>query len=154
MHSAYRAPVDPDQPPIAPAAKIFTAREANGLLAELRPIVSRMREAAASGREAGEGVRRFAARMAETGGGRPDPGEARAQRELAAATAQLETALQQLHALGVRVKDPARGLVDLLGDRDGEVVELCWLDGEPEIAHWHRIGEGFAGRRPIDEDVR
>jgi hypothetical protein len=34
----------------------------------------------------------------------------------------------------------------LLGE---EIVFLCWQYGEPEIAYWHRIEEGFAGRRPL-----
>ncbi len=62
-------------------------------------------------------------------------------------------ALQALEDLGVWVKDPARGLLDFPSDRNGEVVELCWLHGEREVAHWHRIGAGFAGRQPLDEDV-
>ena len=43
------------------------------------------------------------------------------------------------------MKDADRGLVDFPSLRDGEVVELCWLDGEPEVAHWHHVGAGFAG---------
>ena len=45
-----------------------------------------------------------------------------------------------------------RGLLDFPSERDGEIVELCWLHGEPTVAHWHRIGEGFAGRRPLAEE--
>ncbi len=48
------------------------------------------------------------------------------------------------------MKDPQRGLLDFPSERDGEVVELCWLHGEHAVTHWHRIGEGFAGRKPID----
>ena len=59
------------------------------------------------------------------------------------------TALEQLHEIGVLVKDADRGLVDFPSLRDGEVVELCWLDGEPEVAHWHHVGAGFAGRQPL-----
>lgn len=146
--------MDPDQPPGLPTAKVFTVDEASALLADVRPIVRRMRDASAAAARAGEVVRAFADRMAETGGGRPDPGEARGQRDLADATSELRDALEELDERGVRVKDPFSGLVDVLYDRHGELVELCWLDGEDEIAHWHRIGHGFAGRRPLDEDMR
>jgi len=30
-------------------------------------------------------------------------------------------------------------------------VLLCWKLGEDEIAFWHRVEDGFAGRRPIEE---
>jgi hypothetical protein len=39
--------------------------------------------------------------------------------------------------------------VDFYGRRDGEVVYLCWRDGEDRVAHWHTLGSGFAGRRPL-----
>ena len=27
--------------------------------------------------------------------------------------------------------------------------EPLWLFGEPEVAFWHRIDDGFAGRQPL-----
>jgi hypothetical protein len=153
MHSAYRAAVDFDQFRITPEPRLFTVGEANALLADVEPLVAQMREAAASGRAAGEIVHAFARRVAESGGGRPDPTEAHAQRELGEAEPRLSEALRLLEELGVSVKDPTRGLLDFPSVRGGEVVELCWLHGEPGITHWHRIGEGFAGRKPLDEDV-
>ena len=53
-------------------------------------------------------------------------------------------------ALGVLVKDLDRGLVDFPALRDGEEVLLCWQVGEGEIAYWHGLEEGFAGRKPLD----
>jgi hypothetical protein len=153
MHSAYRAHVDFDQPPVAGEPRLFSVDEANALLADVEPLVAQMREAAVAGRAAGEIVQAFARRVAESGGGRPDPAEAHAQRELGEAEPRLREALRLLEDLGVWVKDPARGLLDFPSERHGEVVELCWLHGEPGITHWHRIGEGFAGRKPLDEDV-
>jgi hypothetical protein len=153
MHSAYRAPVDFDQSPITGEPRLFSVREANALLVEVEPLVAQMREAARTAAGAGEIVETFARRVADSGGGRPDTEEALAQRELAEATPRLREALQALEDLGVWVKDPVRGLLDFPSDRDGELVELCWLYGEPEVAHWHRIGAGFAGRQPLDEDV-
>jgi hypothetical protein len=58
-------------------------------------------------------------------------------------------ALEALDALGVVLKDPQTGLVDFLSYREGELVELCWRLGEDRIAHWHRIGEGYPGRKPL-----
>lgn len=58
-------------------------------------------------------------------------------------------AIAQLNAWGVEVKDPERGLVDFYHERDGEIVYLCFLLGEPDIAYWHTLSGGFAGRRPL-----
>ena len=52
--------------------------------------------------------------------------------------------------LGVTVKDSDLGLLDFPARRDGEDVELCWHVGEEAVAFWHRIGEGYAGRKPVD----
>jgi hypothetical protein len=113
-----------------------------------------MREAARPRPEATEIVQAFGRRLDASGGGRPDASEADAQRELAESAEALHEALEELDGLGVQIKDPLRGLLDFPSERDGEVVELCWLHGEPAVAHWHRIGEGFAGRRPLAEEDR
>jgi hypothetical protein len=152
MHSAYRARVDPERFPIAGAPRLFTAAEANALLVELDPIVVRMREAAEVGVRSGEIVQEFARRLEASGGGRPDASEIVAQHELAESLEQLHESVETLQGVGIQVKDPARGLIDFPSERDGEIVELCWLHGEPAVSHWHRIGEGFAGRRPIGEE--
>ena len=56
----------------------------------------------------------------------------------------------QLARLGVEVKNIAIGLIDFPAMREGEIVLLCWMLGEGEIAFWHGLHTGFAGRRPID----
>lgn len=61
----------------------------------------------------------------------------------------LAAALEGLAGLGIALKDPAAGLVDFYSYRDGQLVELCWKLGEPAVENWHRIGEGFAGRKPL-----
>jgi len=36
--------------------------------------------------------------------------------------------------------------------RAGEQVLLCWRLGEDRIRFWHGPEEGFAGRKPLDDD--
>jgi hypothetical protein len=151
MLSAYRALVDFDRFPITGPPRLFTAAEANALLGEVEPVVAAMREAAATRARSSEIVAGFARKLEASGGGRPDPGEIEAQRELGESLERLRGALEALDRLGIQVKDPVRGLVDFPSERAGEIVELCWLHGEPAVAYWHRIGEGFAGRRPLGE---
>ncbi|MFH1978688.1 MAG: DUF2203 family protein, partial [Candidatus Aenigmatarchaeota archaeon] len=52
---------------------------------------------------------------------------------------------------GAIVKNIEKGLIDFPFDNDGEIVYLCWRDGEGEITHWHAINEGYARRRDIKE---
>jgi hypothetical protein len=55
--------------------------------------------------------------------------------------------------LGGNVKDLDTGLVDWRALRYGEDILLCWRFGETEIAFWHDMEAGFAGRRPVAELV-
>jgi hypothetical protein len=144
--------VESDRFSLAGAPRLFTTREANALLPELEPAIARMRAAAQTRLAASETLQAFARRLEVSGGGRPDAGEAEAQRELGDAVEQLRESLEALTRLGVQVKDPLRGLIDFPSERDGELVELCWLHGEPVVSHWHRLGEGFAGRRSLVEE--
>ena len=66
----------------------------------------------------------------------------------------LEEFHQELVGVGCQLKDFCEGLVDfpaLLADRN---VLLCWKLGEPEVAYWHEVHAGFAGRQPIDAAFR
>lgn len=65
----------------------------------------------------------------------------------------LRQAVRAIEDCGCLVKDLKLGLIDFpcrLGDHE---VYLCWKLGEPGIQFWHNTGEGFAGRKPIDEKV-
>jgi len=53
---------------------------------------------------------------------------------------------------GVLVKGIDEGLIDFPHIRmNGEEVYLCWQLGENDILYWHRIPDGVAGRRRIEE---
>lgn len=51
--------------------------------------------------------------------------------------------------MGGRDKDIGTGLIDFPTVMEGEAAYLCWRLGETEVAYWHTIEGGFAGRRPI-----
>lgn len=61
----------------------------------------------------------------------------------------LDDLVHAVLATGVQVKDINTGLLDFPAWREDHAVYLCWKYGEDEIAFWHEIDEGFAGRRPI-----
>lgn len=62
---------------------------------------------------------------------------------------QFEEACGRIVELGGHLKGVDEGLVDFCGVIDGRLVELCWKRGEDRISHFHHIGEGFPGRRPL-----
>jgi len=85
------------------------------------------------------------------------PGPAAKARVSAQATqlqdgvAQFQETLDQLGALGCQLKDLDQGLVDFFTVHQGQLVYLCWKDGEKAIRFWHHLEDGFAGRRPVTE---
>jgi len=62
---------------------------------------------------------------------------------------ELDGIVQEIEESGAHLKDVHLGLVDFPTEREGELVYLCWQFGEPEVAFWHRVEDGFAGRRPL-----
>ena len=67
---------------------------------------------------------------------------------------ELDAIVQEIEDSGVHLKDVQLGLIDFPAEQDGEQVYLCWQFGEPEVAFWHRMEDGFAGRRPLPGAVR
>lgn len=122
--------------------KLFTAEEANRLLPELMPDV----EAMLAGRAE---ILRLRPDLEPTldkavrNGGSPESGP------LLEAFDQVKAAIKAIQKRGVLVKDVNSGLLDFPAMRDGEVVFLCWRIGEPEVAYWHSLDGGFAGRQPL-----
>jgi hypothetical protein len=74
--------------------------------------------------------------------------------EAKALEARLYAAMEQITAAGVQVKGYAPLLLDWPGELDGRPVQWCWLEGEPDIAWYHRVECGFAGRRPVPETAK
>lgn len=62
---------------------------------------------------------------------------------------ELREALAALQGAGVVLRDLERGLVDFPALRDGREVYLCWVEGEEQIAFWHDLDAGYAGREPL-----
>lgn len=84
-----------------------------------------------------------------------DPADvARLRAEAKALVLVYRDAWTELEQLGGVVKDPRTGLVDFYGRVDGQLVWLCWKYGEAEVSHYHRLEEGFPGRKAIAEAVK
>lgn len=130
--------------------KLYTVEDANQALPEVRRLVGRIVEIMPTLPDMHEAVR-----IAELKSKRPGAGESEEERlaqsvaSLRSAEMAVAVALRSLEAMNVTLKDATSGLVDFLGERDGEVVELCWRLGEDRVASWHRIGDGYPGRQPL-----
>jgi hypothetical protein len=62
----------------------------------------------------------------------------------------LDELIHQIQDTGALIKDVNMGLLDFPALRDGREVYLCWKYGEGDIAFWHEIEDGFAGRQSIE----
>lgn len=62
----------------------------------------------------------------------------------------VEDGVKALQNLGILVKDVNTGLLDFPSLRGDREVFLCWRYDEPEVAFWHDLQAGFAGRQAID----
>lgn len=62
----------------------------------------------------------------------------------------LDTLIHQIMDTGAQIKDINIGLLDFSALRDGREVYLCWKYGENDIAFWHEVEAGYAGRQPIE----
>ena len=135
------------------ARRHFTPAEANELLAEVRPAAEELVAHRRAWMETTAKRARLISRIAGNGGDF-DPQEPRElEEELERELEAVAEAVQRLERLGVLVKDAERGLVDFPALREnGEEVLLCWQLGEDEIAYWHGLEEGFAGRKPLPLD--
>ena len=130
----------------------FTPEEANAALVDVRPLVEQMVERRRAHVDALARQEELESHIRGNGGGIPPA-------ELAAAAADVDREARELARIvdeiaehGVEVKDLDEGLVDFPALRRGETVLLCWKLGEDEIAYWHTVEDGFAGRRPLPLD--
>jgi hypothetical protein len=136
--------------PVPP--KFFTPDEANALLPRIEPLMRRLQARRQELRQRGQALDEFRARASRDGGIMPGSDVSQAREESAQLLAEIREGVQQIESWGGVVKDLDQGLVDFPARRKGEQVFLCWRLGEEEIRYWHGLQEGFAGRRPLQDD--
>jgi hypothetical protein len=132
--------------------RLFTPREANSALAEVRPVAERLVALRARMRELAETQSENILAIGGNGVGYAASDLKAAQSGLEQLVDEAAAAVRELDELGVVVKDLDLGLLDFPGLRDGEEVELCWQVGEDAVEYWHPLEAGYRGRKPIDWD--
>jgi hypothetical protein len=120
----------------------YTHEEATAALGQVAELLETMREARERLTDAD--VREALAEAAPTNGGGV-PG-----RHVSEAFLRLRDATERLREMEVVLRDLDRGLVDFPAVRDGREVYLCWVEREEdEIAFWHDLDAGYAGRESL-----
>lgn len=116
---------------------LFDLPEARAVLAELLPTL-----------DAVVALRADAAELAAAARGGP-PTRLGGLAELKAAQARLDELMTAVQATGAELKGLAPLLLDFPAELDGVPVLLCWLEGDRELAWYHRRDLGLPGRRRL-----
>jgi hypothetical protein len=130
-------------------SRLFTVNEANELLPRLRPLVEQILENIRRLKSASETVIRREQLDAEA----PNlMDQLRRDTEVAKLIGQVQGWVEEINSHGCVCKGVEQGLIDFPCMLGAEVVFLCWQLGEPTVSFWHRIEDGFAGRKPLLDD--
>src|SRR5918996_149763 len=126
--------------------RLFTVNEANALLPKLRPLLERILD----------NIRRLKSKTERIIlDEKLDPEAAdlmeRLQKnsDVARLVEEVKGWVEEIHRHGCVCKGVEQGLIDFPCMLGAEVVFLCWQLGEPTVGFWHRIEDGFAGRKAL-----
>lgn len=126
-----------------PMPRYFTLQEANGTLNVIRPLMDEVQairqKILAKQPEAWPAIQKSVGN-----------GGNRALSNMVQEFEKLDALVHRIQATDVLIKDINLGLLDFPALKDGREVYLCWQYGENEIAFWHEVEAGFAGRQPIE----
>jgi hypothetical protein len=123
-------------------SRYFTLQEANQALTVIRPLMDEIQDIRQGILARQPDVWPVVERAAGNGG---SPAASKMVREFE----RLDALVHQVQDTGVLFKDINLGLLDFSALKDGREVYLCWKYGEQDIAFWHEIEAGYAGRQPI-----
>jgi len=130
----------------------FTPEEANAALEQVGPLVEQLVAGRQEHAAALERQEELEQKIRGNGGGIPPAELASATAEVDGIARRLARLVDEITSHGAQVKDLDSGLIDFPALHGCETVLLCWQLGEEEIAWWHRVEDGFAGRRPLPFD--
>jgi hypothetical protein len=132
--------------------KYYTLAEANAMLPLLRAILRDITVLAGDLRDRFERLQG----LQNSRGGLDAPHQEEVQQlieEFERGQEKMAEFEHELEKLNVEIKDHHTGLIDFRHLKDGKEVYLCWRLGEAEVAHWHHLDAGVAGRQKIAQQV-
>ena len=124
-------------------SRYFTLQEANETLDTIRPLMDELQEIRGAILKNQPEAWPAIEKSAGNGGNR-------ALSDMVQDFEKLDALVHRIQDLGALIKDINLGLLDFPALKEGHEVYLCWQYGEGEIAFWHEVEAGFAGRQPID----
>lgn len=128
--------------------RFFTVDEASALLPRLREVLPELQDKKLALDRLRHELEE--ATQAAAGNGHLQAEELSTKRREAQVLAErLNKLLAEVNELGCELKGLEEGLVDFPTQREGRTVYLCWRLGEEQIAYWHELDTGFAGRQPL-----
>lgn len=125
-------------PPL-PDKKYFTVDEANRSLPYVSRIISDVQEV----------YQRIVGLRRQLEHTEPGDGTSPLERDYGSAMDRLSGLIDELHTLGVELKDFEKGLIDFPSVHEDREVCLCWRSGEKSIRYWHELDAGYAGRQDV-----
>ena len=127
-------------------SRTFTVEQANRMLPLVRRIVRDIVDAHQAWQKA---LQAYENAATWTRADSPSGHVTALENDVRRLAAEIEGYLVELRELSVDFKGFEQGLVDFPGEREGRVVCLCWKLDEDEVAYWHEVSDGYAGRQPI-----
>ena len=126
--------------------RLFTIHEANALLPTVRPLVEKILDDIRRLKHTSETVIRREQLDPEAPNLMEQLGK---DSEVTRLVEQVKRSVEVINGHGCICKGVEQGLIDFPCMLGSEVVFLCWQLGEPTVSFWHRIEDGFAGRKPL-----
>lgn len=124
-------------------SRYFTLQEARDALTAIRPLMDEIQAIRQKILARRPEVWPVVERAAGNGG-------SQAASKIVEEFGRLDALVHQIQDTGALFKDINLGLLDFPALREGHEVYLCWKYGEEDIAFWHEIEAGYAGRQTID----
>ncbi len=119
--------------------KYFTVVEANKALAYVRPVTHDLMVCYAHVVD----IRRWIEKPREL------DNREHLEAEYETTMDRLSELVDELHQVGVELKDFERGLIDFPAVHQSREIYLCWQFKEESVCAWHETDAGFAGRQDI-----
>jgi hypothetical protein len=128
-----------------PFQRYFTVAEANALLPDLSIKLLRLQAMLQRLREEYAEKETELLQRAQRNGKLPEW-------ESSPIAPEIHKAVDELHKMGVLLRDIEQGIVDFPHLREGREVLLCWRLGEPRVEYYHELDTGFRERKPLWEE--
>lgn len=137
--------------------RFYDIDAANETLPEVERILLDLRDQRAELIRLRDAVLQAAAPADNDPGAAPAPGAApsdetaRLRLRMQGLIDQMQAGVSRLVERDVTLREIEAGLIDFPAMANGRPIWLCWRLGEGDVEWWHEHGDGFAGRRRLED---